>query len=496
MEGAVRKVTGAEPALLGIDLGTSQVKALLCGRGGDVLGTGIAGYRVQAPRDGWAETSPDDWWHATAAAVTAAVGERGRDVAGLAVAGQMHGVVLTGGSGAALRPAILWLDRRSAAEAGEYLRLPAGLRAELGNPPAPGMAGPIAAWAARHEPQTFRQARWLLQPKDWLRFRLTGEVASDPTDASGTLLYDIGRGRWAVEVAEAMGLRADLLPPIRQPADIAGTLQPAAASQLGLPAGLPVCVGAADTAASVLAAALPGPDWGMLTLGSGGQWVVPVAGSGASAAAPAPSRKINVFCAADGGRYRLAAVQNAGVTLGWVTSVLRSDWPELYATAAAAWRPDTPVFLPYLASERGDEAAAAPGGAWQGLTLAHGRADLLRAALEGVAFLLRSKLDELRRTGSRPGKIVIAGGGSRDPAWRRLLADVLALPLYAASTPWLSVRGATLIAGVAAGLYPSLAGAASHIPPAELAAAAGRSDAAEERYRRFRELGGSSRFGQ
>ena len=482
-------MTGAEPALLGIDLGTSQVKALLCSPGGDALGTGIAGYPVHAPRPGWAETDPGDWWDATAAAVKDAVGKRASDVAGLAVTGQMHGVVLTGESGAALRPAVLWLDRRSAAEAGEYARLPAGTRSGLGNPPSPGMAGPTAAWIARHEPEIYRQARWLLQPKDWLRLRLTGEVASDPTDASGTLLYDMPGGRWAVKVAEAMSLRADLLPPIRRSAEVAGTLQPAAASHLGLPAGLPVAVGAADTAASVLAAALPGRGWGMLTLGSGGQWVVPVADAGALGEAPDPGGKINLFCTADGGQYRLAAVQNAGITLGWVNSVLRSDWAELYATAASGWSPDTPVFLPYLAGERGNEAAG-PEGAWEGLTLAHDRDDLLRAALEGVAFLLRAKLDDLRRIGSRPEKIVIAGGGIRDPAWRRLLADVLQLPLYAASTPWLSVRGATLIAGVATGLYPTLADAASRIPPAELAAAAGRSDQAQDQYHRFRRTSG------
>lgn len=476
-----------QPAVLGIDLGTSQVKALLCSRSGDVLGTGFAGYSVREPRPGWAETDPDDWWRATAAAVRAAVGQADSEVAGLAVAGQMHGVVLTGSSGAPLRPAIVWLDRRSSAEVDEYLRLPAELRSVLGNPPSAGMAGPTAAWLSRHEPDNYRQARWLLQPKDWLRLRLTGDVASDPTDASGTLLYDIGRRRWAGNVADALGLRAELLPPIRRPAEIAGRLQPGAAAHLGLPAGLPVAVGAADTAASVLAAALPGPEWCMLTLGTGGQWVVPVPGAGSPGGGPDPSGKTNLFCMADGGEYRLGAVQNVGITLGWVNSVLRTSWADMYATATSPWRPATPVFLPYLAGERGDEAAGAAG-AWEGLSLAHERGDLLRAALEGVAFLLRSKLDDLRRAGCRPQRAVIAGGGSRHPSWRRLLADVLQLPLYAASTPWLSARGATLIAGVATGLYPTLADAARSIPAPEPAADQGRSEPAEQHYQRFRRL--------
>ncbi len=511
----------SEPAVLGIDLGTSQVKALVCSGGGQVLGTGIAGYSVKAPHPGWAESDPADWWRATAAAVTAAVGEAGTDVAGLSVAGQMHGVVLAGPSGQPLRPAIVWLDRRTSAEVADYRRLPAGLRAALGNPPTPGMAGPTAAWLARNEPGTYRRARWLLQPKDWLRLRLTGEAASDPTDASGTLLYDMGRRRWSVEVADAMGVRADLLPPIRQSAEIAGPLRPAAAADLGLAAGIPVAVGAADTAASVLAAALPGSGWGMLTVGTGGQWVVPATGPGSRdrvpdsrgapdpsepdgdglpeasrrrgrhpgrSPGPDPSGRTNLFCLADGGEYRLAAGQNVGIALEWVISVMHASWDELYASAAAPWRQGTPMFLPDLAGERGDDAAAGPAGAWEGLSLSDQRADLLRAALEGVAFLLRSKLDDLDRAGGRPQHVVIAGGGSRHPAWRRMLADVLQLPLHEASTPWLSTRGATLIASVAAGLYPALADATRTIPPAEPAVGPGHSDVAEQRYRRFRSL--------
>jgi xylulokinase len=480
-----------EPAVLGIDLGTSQVKALLCSRSGEVLGQGIAGYSVRAPRAGWAETDPDDWWHATATAVRAAVDPAGRDVLGLAIVGQMHGAVLTDTRGAPLRPAILWLDRRSSAEVEDYRRLPEQMRAALGNPPSPGMAGPTAAWLSRHEPEVYRQARWLLQPKDWLRLRLTGEAAADPTDASGTLLYDMGHRRWAMEVIEAMGLRAELLPPLRDPADIAGSLRHDAASYLGLRAGLPVAVGAADTAASVLAAALPGREWALLTLGTGGQWVVPVINGKPDASQLDPSGQTNLFCAVDGGAYRLAAAQNVGVSLDWVNSILRTSWADLYATAARPWQPGTPLFLPYLAGERGDHPAAGPGGAWEGLSLAHQREDLLRAALEGVAFLLRTKLEDLHRMGGRPEKVVLAGGGSRDPSWRRLLGDVLQLPLFTASTPWLSARGATLIAGVATGLYPAWAAAARSIRPPQPAADAGdagSSDPAEEHYQRFRRL--------
>jgi len=493
--------------VLGLDLGTSQVKALLCAPDGTVLGQGTAGYQNSTPRPGWAEADPEDWWQATCTAVRAAAGPAPAEVAALAIAGQMHGVLLCTERAVVLRPAITWLDRRAEAEADDYLRLPGPMLARLGNAPSPGMAGPILAWLSRHEPDAYRQARWMLQPKDWLRHRmtgmgLTGSAATDPTDASGTLLFDLARGTWATDVAEALGLRTDLLPPIRPPAEIAGHLLPAAAEQLGLPPGLPVATGAADTAASLLAARLPPGPSGLLTLGTGGQLIVP----GPAPAPPNPDipfpdnpnplgpdgttnlfRAVdgttNLFRAVDGGTYRLAAAQNVGVALDWVVRTLGAGWDELYGTAARPWRADTPVFLPYLAGERWDHRGS--GGAWTGLTLAHQRADLLRAALEGVAFLLRGKLDDLRaRCAPGPAAIMLAGGGSRHPAWRQLLADALGVPLYPGADGWLTARGAALIAAAATGLVPEASTTARSVQNTE--AIVGRAYLAEPGYQRFR----------
>jgi xylulokinase len=441
------------PAVLGLDLGTSQVKALLCAAGGTVpgpvLGRGVAGYQVSTPRPGWAQTDPEHWWQAARAAIKEAVrsaaGPARAEVAAMAVVGQMHGLVLYSERAGVLRPAVLWLDQRAEAEAAEYRRLPPDLLARLGNAPSAGMAGPILLWLARHEPGAYRRADWMLQPKDWLRIRLVGEPGTDPTDASGTLLYDLDRGDWAAGVAEALGLRTSLLPPIRESAEVAGTLRPGAAEALGLPAGLPVAVGSSDTAASLLAADLPA-GWGLLTLGTGGQWIVP-------ASNVRPEAGTNLFRDAAGGTFRLAGAQNVGATLDWVRRVLGASWEELYGTAARPWRPGSPVFLPYLAGERWDDRDT--GGAWTGLTLAHRRDDLMRAALEGVAFLLRRQLDDLRAAGSAPARVMLAGGGSRDPAWRQLLADALVLPLRPAAgqeTGWLTARGAIMLAARAAGL--------------------------------------------
>jgi xylulokinase len=508
---------GRPPAVLGIDLGTSQVKALLCARDGSILGQGVAGYQVSTPRPGWAEADAEQWWLATRTAVRSAVGPVPAEVVGLAIVGQMHGLILVTERSGLLRPPIIWLDRRASAEVADYQRLPADLRARLGNAASAGMAGPLLLWMSRHDPGAYRLARWMLQPKDWLRLRLTGQVATDPTDASGTLLFDLARGAWAADVVRALGLGTDLLPEIRPPAEIAGTLLPDPAGQLGLRPGLPVATGAADTAASLLAARLPAvlnavglpaaDRWGLLTLGTGGQLIVPSpppkpdipfsdypdpgspGGGGAEL-----SGTTNLFRSVDGGTYRLAGAQNVGVTLDWVRRTLGASWDELYGMAARPWQPDTPVFLPQLAGERWDDRGGVnpggrphgtppDGGAWIGLTLAHERSDLMRAALEGVAFLLRGKLDDMRAAGCAPAKIRLAGGGSRHPAWRQLLADVLAVPLYPAGTGWLTACGAAQIAAAATGMTwartPDRSGEDNE-------AVVGASQLAEASYRRFR----------
>jgi xylulokinase len=449
--------SASRPAFLGIDLGTSQVKSLLTDADGQVLGRGRAPCKVAVPAPGQAESDPGEWWQATGIAVRAATATAGdAEVVALAVAGQMHGAVLADPAGAPLRPAIVWLDRRAAAEAARYRQLPAGVTGPLANQPSPGMAGPILRWLATHEPATMNAARWALQPKDWLRLRLTGEAATDPTDASGTLLFDLARGVWATDLIDALGLRAGILPGIREPAEVAGHLLPAAAAHLGLRPGIPVATGAADTAAALFAARLPA-DAALLTLGTGGQWVVP------SGWRPTPAT--NLFRAIGGSSalYALAAVQNMGETINWVRTVLGVTWDHMYSTAGRPWRADTPVFLPYLTEERWEPSLT---GCWAGLTLDHGRDDLLRAALEGVAFLLRDRLGDLRAAGHDPARVLLGGGGSSHPAWRQLLADVLGLPLYSVATgsaapilsaarwgdaSWLTPGGAAMLAAAVGG---------------------------------------------
>jgi xylulokinase len=437
-------LTGRQ-AVLGIDLGTSGVKALVAGTDGGILGRGTAGYPVRVPASGRAEAAPGDWWLATRAAVREALAEADRvTVAAMAVAGQMHGVVLVDDRGAPLRPAILWLDQRAAAEAATYQELPCEYTAVLGNRPSPGMAGPLLSWLMTHEPCTVRAAWWALQPKDWLRLRLTGQAATDPTDASGTLLFDLARNAWADPLIEKLGLPREKLPLVRRSADIGGHLLRGPAADLGLPPGIPVAVGAADTAAALFAAGL-GADEAMLNLGSGGQWVVRE-DSFRPPGTTRPPDSTNLYRAVGDGYYRLAPVQNVGVTLDWVRNLVGATWDELYDTASRPRRPDAPRFDPYLSPERWNPAAT---GAWTGLTLAHEREDLMRSALDGVAGLLRRRLDDLRAAGHAPRRVILGGGGTANPAWRALLAQTLDLPLREASTSWLTPTGAARLAAEA-----------------------------------------------
>jgi xylulokinase len=408
----------------------------VAGPDGGVLGRGAAGYPVRVPASGRAESAPEDWWLATRAAVREALAEADRvTVTAVAVAGQMHGVVLTDERGAPLRPAILWLDQRAATEAATYAELPCEYTAGLGNRPSPGMAGPLLCWLMTHEPCTVRAAWWALQPKDWLRLRLTGQAATDPTDASGTLLFDLARNAWSGPLIEKLGVPREKLPPVRDSASLAGPLLPGPAADLGLRPGIPVAVGAADTAAALLAAGLRA-DEAMLNLGSGGQWVV-------LEQEFRPADTTNLYRAVGGGYYRLAPVQNVGVTLDWVRNLLGATWEELYDTAARPPRADAPRFDPYLSPERWNPAAT---GAWTGLALAHEREDLMRSALDGVAGLLRQRLDDLRAEGHAPLRVILGGGGTTNRAWRALLAEALGLPLRAAPATWLTPTGAARLA--------------------------------------------------
>jgi xylulokinase len=484
--------TSREPAVLGIDLGTSSVKAVVIdlrdGLAGAVLGQAAAEYPVSGPHPGWSETDPRAWLDATTVAVRTAVAAAGVAPAAIGLSGQMHGVVPTDAAGAPVRPAMLWSDSRAVTYLAVYRDLGAPVRRRLANPLSPGMAGPMLAWLAAEEPSSAAAMRWALQPKDWLRAQLTGSFHSEPSDASATLLYDVAADRWDDEVIAALGLDRDALPPLL-PASAcpAGLLTDDAARRLGLPAGIPVAAGAADTAAAALGSGLVAPGTAQLTVGTGAQLVKPVA----ALPDPLPTRPVTHLyrAATDAGWYAMGAILNGGLTLEWVRRVLGTTWQQLYEAAATEPRADDPFFLPHLHGERTPYLDPSLRAAWTDLAPHHGQRELLRAALEGVAFAIRDALDQVLSPEDGVSHLRLAGGGSTHPAWRQMLADTLGYGLAAVDVPAASGRGAALLGARAAGLADEATGLASRIPEpllvAEPRAGAGR--LCQDRHHAFRQ---------
>ena len=470
---------------LGIDLGTSSAKALLLDVDGSVVGTGISSYAIHHPHPGWAESNPEDWWDAVTMAVQEAVAGRGVEVAAVGLSGQMHGVVLCLEDSQPIRPAILWADARARKQLDAYRGLGPGPQRALANPITTGMAGPTLLWLREHEASLYRQARWALQPKDWLRLRLTGEAATEPSDASATLLYDLSTDYWAKDVLDALDLRLDFLAPIRESSEICGLVSGSSAPSWGIRPNVPVVGGAADTAAAALSSGLLDPGAVQLTIGTGGQFVAP-----RDRVVIDPTARTHLYRAAAPDRwYAMAAIQNAGLALEWVRTVLGASWEDLNREAfAVPPGAEGLTFLPYLTGERTPHFDSAPRGAWVGLRLSHGRGHLLRAALEGVAFALRQAFEALLATGISAGELRLAGGGTVEPRWRQLLADVLQRELRAAGTSAASAKGAALLAGIGFGAWPGAGQVKELAGPIPLVASPDPANPYRDAYHRYREL--------
>ncbi|WP_051712743.1 FGGY family carbohydrate kinase [Actinoalloteichus caeruleus] len=440
-------------ALLGVDLGTSGVKALVVALDGAVLGEAVVEYPVRRPAPGAAEGDPEEWWRATATAVRSAVSRAGPGtrVLGVGLAGQMHGVVLTGPGGRPTRPAVLWPDQRALSVLDRWNELPTSLRVRLANPVVPGMAGPLVDWLTTVEPDAVAAAEWVLSPKDWLRLRMVGRAATDPSDASATLLWDIPADRWCEAVLRAQDLREDLLPLVSRSAEIAGELGAEVADELGLRAGTPVAAGAADTAAGLLATG-PAPGEVQLTVGTGAQLVrlvddtSPASEDAVGAGRPVVHRYRR---AEDTGWYWMAAVQNAGLALDWVRAVVRADREEL-ADAARHGSSGGVLFVPHLTGERTPLVDPTATASLRGLRLDHDRRTVLTAAIEGVAFAVRHAAGEL--PGPAPDALRLTGGGLTEPAVRQLVADVLGVPLRPVEVRSAAAVGAAHLAAGALGL--------------------------------------------
>ncbi len=456
---------------MGIDVGTGGTRAIIVRPDGHVVGAATGEHApMRMPKPGWAEQDPENWWQATVLAVRAALDAanlRGGDIAAIGLSGQMHGVILLDKTHAVLRPSLIWCDQRSQAQC-DWITAQVGadrLIQLVSNPALTGFSAPKILWVRDEEPQIFARAAHFLLPKDFVRFRLTGEFATDVSDASGTLLFDVTHRCWSKEMLSALGLDAKLLPRAYESPEITGKITVQTALVTGLKAGTPVVAGAGDQAASAVGNGIVLTGLASATIGTSG-----VIFSYTDAPKLDPRGRIHTFCHAVPGKWHVMGVtQGAGLSLRWFrenfgdaetayASRTGADVYDLICHEAEKISPGSGglLFLPYLMGERTPVLDPQARGLWIGLTAAHTRGHMIRSILEGVAFSLRDSLEIFRELEIPVHEIRASGGGSRGSLWREIQADIYGKELVTLRTSEGSALGAALLAGVGAKIYASV----------------------------------------
>jgi len=445
-------------ALLGIDLGTSSVKVVVYTTEGKILGLGSSEYPILTPRPGWAEQEPAVWWRATVNSVNAACKAAGRpEIAAIGFSGQMHGPALLDKQGELLGNAIIWADQRSAPLLTE-IESTVGKKvlAEVcGTAPAAGFLISTLRWLQLYDPARLEKIGKILLPKDYLRYRMTGEIATDASDAAATGLFDVARRAWAWNVIETLKLPKDIFPEVHGSAQLCGTLRVDPAGELGLKPGIPIAAGSADQPAQAVGNGLNEPGLGSVTLGTGGQVFVPLAEPVFDSEA-----RCHTFCHAPDSRwYLLGAMLSAGMALRWARHTLGSDqlsYPELDQGAETV-----PIgteglfFLPYLVGERSPLMDPHARGTFVGLTLRHETRHLIRAVLEGISYAMRQIIETIVETGVQMDRWVASGNGLASKFWRQMLADTLNRPLLRGNDANAAERagvGAAILGGIGSGV--------------------------------------------
>lgn len=410
---------------LGIDVGTSGVKAVLIGEDGKAAAQATAPLSVSRPQPLFSEQAPDDWWHATNKAVTALDPGLRRRVRAVGLAGQMHGATLLDSSDQPLRPAILWNDGRSGAECQELERAEPQTRRITANAVQAGFTAPKLLWVKKHEPDLFARIATILLPKDYVRLRLTGDKASDMSDSSGTSWLDVAARRWSPEMLAATGLSESAMPRLFEGSDVTGTVRPDVASAWGIEA-VPVAAGGGDNAAAAIGVGVVRDGDAFLSLGTSG-----VAFVATERLRPDADRGLHAFChALPDLWHQMSVMLSAAACLDWSAELLGlPDVPTLLAAAEGADLSSTPIFLPYLTGERTPHADPHAKGVFFGMSASTGRPEAARAVVDGVAMGLRDGLDIISAAGSKVESFTVVGGGSRSQFWGRLIAAALDRPL-------------------------------------------------------------------
>ena len=448
---------------LGIDVGTGGSRALLIDDRGAVRAGFTAPHEdMHMERPLWAEQRPENWWGAVVDAVRgvlAKAGISGKEVQGVGLSGQMHGLVILDAAHQVIRPSLIWCDQRSQAQV-DFVNAKVGRAKVLeytANPVLTGFTLPKLLWVRDHEPANFERVRKMLLPKDYVRFQLTGEFASEVSDASGTSVFDVVKRRWSWEMMDALGLDRAILPGCSESSEISGQITPEAAALTGLKAGTPVVGGGGDQAASAVGNGIVEPGIVSCTLGTSG-----VVFAHMENVAYDPAGRVHTFCHAVRGKWHVMGVtQGAGLSLQWFRNQLAPGVSYDALTAEAAQSPAGAqglFWLPYLMGERTPHLDATIRGGWIGLTAKHKRADLIRAIIEGVSFSQRDCLDIIEGLGVPVASVRASGGGAQSAFWRGVLANTLHKRVVTLETQEGSAYGAALLAlaGTSAAAVPDV----------------------------------------
>lgn len=460
----------SDDVFLGLDIGTSAVKAILVSTEGEVTAAATMPLAISMPQPGWTEQDPEDWWRAAVAAVRALLAEKsGARVLAVGISGQMHSSVFLDEDGSVIRPALLWSDGRTTAECARITAAAGGeerLRAWVSNPALEGFTLPKVLWLKSHEPAAYNRLATVMLAKDFIRFRLTGVVATEPSDASGTLMFDPAAERWNEDILKAVGISRGLLPDVGGSSEVLGAVTVEAARLTGLASGTPVVGGGADNACGAAGVGVLASGTAAVSWGTSGTVLAPTTHPLVD-----PLLRAHTFChVMPKTWYLMGVVLSAGAAFAWYRDQFArelSDNPEanerLNAEADGVPAGAGGVtFLPYLQGERTPHRNASARAAFLGLSLAHTRAHLTRAVLEGVCFALRDSLSILQELGLTPSHLLATGGGARSEFIRRLQSEIFGLPVDTVNRDEGPAYGAALLAAVGAGAFPDPAAAAAH----------------------------------
>ena len=447
--------------LLGIDSSTTATKALLIDAAGGVVAVASTSYPFERPRPGWTEQRPDQFWDGTVKSIRAALdkaGATGQDVAAVGLTGQMHGMCLLDGHGEVIRPAILWNDQRTVRQC-EAISQAIGAQRVLditGNPVLTGFTAPKILWTRENEPDAYRRVAKVLLPKDYVRYRLSGEFFSDVSDASGTSLLNVRDRQWSDEALVALDIPRAWLPEVTESPVVSSRVSREAAAVTGLLAGTPIVGGAGDQAAGAVGSGIVREGLVSIALGTSG-----VVFAASDAYRVEREGRLHAFCHAVPGMWHLMGVMlSAAGSFQWYHDSVAPDLSFDDLTAEAAGAPtgaEGLLFLPYLTGERMPYPDPAARGAWVGLTVRHGRGHLTRAVLEGVGYGLKDGFELMRAAGLGAAEQVrVSGGGAKSALWRGILASILDANLATVNTTEGAAYGAALLAGVGAGVWPDV----------------------------------------